>query len=355
MKERIENLYRSSLSHRFMQLASPAGVAVLDRVADAYEYLNADETELLKKNFSLAFPHLSGDELRTLVLKHRRATFQSEYERKQLDMMPAPQLRQFCMDQVEIEGEEHFREACESSDPVVLFTPHYGSFAVGTMRAALDIAPYKQFSLFYDSPEKNPTTKIYKGLVDRLDATTKVLYNDQTAILAGTRALRKGGVLGIMPDVYEYNLGLMYVPFFGRLTIAMGGTAFFAIKANARLLPGYCWRRRRGRFILRYYPPVELSRTGNLKEDIYHTTVRVFANMQEQFTEAPEHWVYWDRFAERIGNELKIKLPQANESWAEHFTQLRSAMATEQSPLGRFLRDFEAHLNQQNLSRKEAV
>src|SRR6201986_744397 len=113
-------------------------------------------------------------------------------------MMAGAQLRDFCARRVEVEGAEHLRAACESPGPVVLFTPHYGSFAIGTMRAAMDIAPYKQFSLFYDSPEKNPTTQIYKGMVERLGVGTQVLYNDRTAILAGTRALRKGGVLGIM-------------------------------------------------------------------------------------------------------------------------------------------------------------
>jgi KDO2-lipid IV(A) lauroyltransferase len=355
LKERIKKLYRSPLAHGLVQATSPLGTAALDRVADAYEYLDADETALLKRNFALAFPHLTDAELRELVIKHRRATFQSEYERKQLDMMPGAQLRDFCMKHIEIEGEQHLRAACEGAEPVVLFTPHYGSFAIGTMRAAMDIAPHKQFSLFYDSPEKNPTTHIYKGLVERLDVGTRVLYNDRTAILAGTRALRKGGVLGIMPDVYEYNPGLMYVPFFGGLTVAMGGTAFFALKANARLLPAYCWRRSRGRFLLRYDEPIELSRTGSLDEDIYHTTVRIFANMQAQLTAAPEHWVYWDRLSDRMGYELEVKLPRAGESWAEQFTKLRRALATEKSTLGRFLVSFEARLHQQNMAQDEGV
>ena len=355
MKERINKLYRSPLSHALMQAVAPVGEAALARVADAYEYLNADETERLKQNFSLAFPQLSDAELRTLVIKHRRATFQSEYERKQLDMMPGAQLRDFCAKRVEIEGAEHLRAACEGPEPVVLFTPHYGSFAVGTMRAAMDLAPHKQFSLFYDSPEKNPTTHIYKGMVERLDVGTKVLYNDRTAILAGTRALRKGGVLGIMPDVYEYNLGLMFVPFFGGLTVAMGGTAFFALKANARLLPAYCVRRGRGRFVARYDAPIELSRTGDLGADIYHTTVRIFANLEAQFTAAPEHWVYWDKFSARMGSEFEVKLPRGTESWGERFTTLRRALATEQSTLGRFLGGFEARLHQQNLSQDESL
>ena len=347
LKESIEKLYRLPLSHEFMRALSPAGSAVLSRVADAYEYLNAEETKELKQNFSLAFPERSDEELRHLVIKYRRSTFEGEYERRLLALMPGPELRDFCMKRVAIEGGEHLRAACEGSGAVVLFTPHYGSFAVGTMRAAMDIAPHKQFSVFYDSPEKNPTTHIYKGLIDRLEVGTKVLYNDRTAILAGARALKKGGVLGIMPDVYEYNLGLMYVPFFGGLTVTMGGTAFFALKANARLLPAYCWRRKHGQFVVRYDKPIELSRTGDLAEDIYHTTVRIFANMQAQFTAAPEHWVYWDRFSARMSYEMEVKLPRAGESWSGQFTRLRQALAMEQSPLGRFLRNLEAGLHEE--------
>jgi len=345
MKHRIQRLYRSRLTHGVMQATAPIGARVLARVADAYEYLNADETGELKRNFSLAFPHFSEREVRELILRYRRSSFESEYERKQLEMMPPAQLRDFCMKRVEIEGVEHFRAAVENPEPVVLFTPHYGSFSIGTMRAAMDIAPHKQFSIFYDSPEKNPTTYIYKGLVDRLDVGTKVLFNDRSALLAGARALKKGGVLGIMPDVYEYNLGLMYVPFFGGLTVAMGGTAFFALKAKARLLPAYCWRRRPGHFVVRYDKPIELSSTGNLAEDVYHTTARVFANLEAQFVAAPEHWIYWDRFANRMSYEFNAKLPCGNESWSEQFTNLRRAVATEQSTLGRFLSRFENNLH----------
>src|SRR3954468_21299457 len=126
MKQRIQKLYRSRLSHGVMQATAPAGSRVLAKVADAYEYLNTDETEDLKRNFSLAFPLFSEREVRELILKYRRSSFESEYERKQLNLMPAAQLRDFCMKRVEIEGLENFRAAVENPEPVVLFTPHYG-------------------------------------------------------------------------------------------------------------------------------------------------------------------------------------------------------------------------------------
>src|ERR1041385_9116997 len=117
MKHRIQRLYRSRLTHGVMQATAPIGARVLARVADAYEYLNADETGELKRNFSLAFPHFSEREVRELILKYRRSSFESEYERKQLNMMPAAQLRDFCMKRVEIQGIEHFHATIASPDP----------------------------------------------------------------------------------------------------------------------------------------------------------------------------------------------------------------------------------------------
>ncbi|HEX8068723.1 MAG TPA: hypothetical protein VF546_02150 [Pyrinomonadaceae bacterium] len=334
----------SPLAHRLMQLTAPLCTAAAHKLADAYGALNDAKNAQLRDNFALAFPHLGEPELAALVKRHRRSTFHSELERRQLDVMPRAHLRDYLQTRIEIEGGEHLRAACESPDPVVLFTPHYGSFAVGVMRTIMEVDRFRPISLFYESPETNPTTYMYKGLMERLGCNSHVLYNDRTAVLKGLRALKQGHVLGIMPDVFEYNMSLMYVPFFGRLTVAMGGTAFFALKAKARLIPGYCWRRGRGRFTLKYGAPIELSRTGDMDEDIFRTTARIFANIQEQLTAAPEHWVYWDTLCDRMGYGAEVELPRERGAWRAQFARLRGELATGGSNLGRYLRAFEAQL-----------
>ncbi len=338
-----------------MQSTSPLCTAAINKVAEIYEQLNESKAETLKCNFALAFPGLSQAEILDLMRKHRQSLFHSELERRQLNVMPPAHLRRFIQKHVEIEGSEHLREAREGPEPVILFTPHYGSFAVGVLRAIMDFENFKKVSLFYESPEKNPTTSIYKGLMERLGCDARVLYNDKTAVLKGLRVLKKGQVLGMMPDVFEYNLGLMYVPFFGRLTVAMGGTAFFALKANARLIPGYSWRRERQRFVLQYGAPIELSRTGDMAEDIYRTTVRIFANIQEQLTVAPEHWVYWDTFTERMSYGAEIEIPRASDAWLPQFGKLRHELATDTSHLGRFLSSLEARLRHVDEPSQEAA
>jgi|GEM_PF-5822247 len=347
MKEEIINaLVPTRLSHAALQASAPLVSPALDRLADAFRHLDTGTTGRLRKNFAFALPHLREAEVEALVRRHWRARFQSEFERVQLNGMPREQLRRYCLERVEIEGAEHLRAACESPDPLILFTPHFGSFAVACLRAILDVEQHKTISLFYDPPEVNPTTAVYRPLIERLGCNSKVLLNDRTAVLKGLRALKNGNALGIMPDVYSYNLGMMFVPFFGRLAVAMGGTAYFALKSNARLIPAYCRRSARGRFVLQYGAPIELSRTGDFGRDVFNTTARIFANIQETLTALPEHWIYWDTFFERFAFAPEVGLPREGESWAEGFGAYRSALAECKSSLARYLGTFEGRLRQ---------
>lgn len=345
MKERITKaVYPSRLAERLLRLTSPACAAGFDLLADAFMHLDEGATARLHYNFELAFPQLPEAERRDLIRRHWRARFQSELERIQLNGMPRLQLLEFCRTRVEVEGEENLRAACEGPRPVVFFTPHYGSFVVAVMRVIMDVERHKVLSLFYDPPEVNPTTTIYQGLFERLGSNARILFNDKTAVLKGLRALKNGNALGIMPDVYDFNMGMMYVPFFGRLAVAMGGTAFFALKANALLIPLYCWRRGRWRFTLKYGAPVELSRTGNLDEDIYLTTANIFRHMEEQLRAAPEHWIYWETLHERFSFGGNVALPHDTTSWEPQFKKLCAELAEEKSSLGRFLTTFQARL-----------
>jgi lauroyl/myristoyl acyltransferase len=336
--------YPSRLSYWAGRLAAPPASSVLKGLADIYRILDKETTARLRYNFSLAFPDRGKGEREELIRKHWRAKFRSDLVRRRLLTMPREELRRFCLTRVEVEGEQNFRLACESERPVVFFTPHYGDFAVACLRVTLDVGRHKTVSVFYDPPEVNPTTSIYQGLIERLGCDCKILFNDKMAALKGLRALKRGNVLCMMPDVYEYNPGLMYVPFFGRLAVAMGGTAFFALKSDALLIPVYCYGRGRSRFALKYGSPIETCRTGDFARDLYLTTAAIFASIQEQLTTLPEHWVYWSSLHERFGFAAGVELPRDTASWMARFSDLGRGLADENSSLAGFLTSFEERL-----------
>lgn len=333
-------LNASPLLRRLILRAPSACAWAFKLLADADYYLHSRADDQLRQNLALAFPGSSDSALRGVVRRHYRSGYQRAVGAIHISNTTPEQRRRYLETHVGLRGAERLRAACEAPEPLVLFTPHYGEYVVGCLRGVMEVTRFKRMSVFYDPPEKNPVTVTYRRLIESLGCDVSVLYNDKTAVLKGLRALRGGGALALMPDVYEINNGAMCVPFFGRLMVAMGGTAFFALKGDARLMPAFCYRRSASRFVLQFGEALEVSRTGDFSEDLYRTTVTIFRSIERQLRVLPEHWVYWNSVQDRFRLASGIELPRAPESWAACFASLRARFANERTSLREFLEAF---------------
>jgi KDO2-lipid IV(A) lauroyltransferase len=338
-------LHPSPLLRQLILRAPSACARVFKLLADADYYLHSNVNNQLKQNLALAFPDRSDSNLRGVIKRHYRSSYQRVVGTVHISNTSPEQLKRYLETQVELRGADQFRASCASSESLIIFTPHYGDYVIGCLRGMMEVTRFKRLSIFYDPPEKNPATLMYKRLIESLGCDTNVLYNDKSAVLKGLRALRNGGALAIMPDVYEVNRSLMCVPFFGRFMVAMGGTAFFALKGGARLVPAFCYRRSASRYVLQLNDPIEVSRTGNFQEDLYRTTVNIFKSIEQQLSVLPEHWVYWNSVQDRFRLASDIELPRNPGSWAVQFAALRERFANDQTELRHFLDSFGERLD----------
>jgi KDO2-lipid IV(A) lauroyltransferase len=337
-------LHTSPLLRQLILRAPAACAQAFKLLADVDYYVHANVNNQLKRNLALAFPGRSDSNLSRIIKRHYRSNYQRMVGTIHISSTSRDERIRYLETHVEIRGAEQFRAACESSDSLLFFTPHYGDYVIGCLRGILEVARFKRLSIFYDPPEKNPATVMYKRLIDSLGCDVNVLYNDKTAVLKGLRAMRNGGALAIMPDVYEINGNAMCVPFFDRLMVAMGGTAFFALKGNARLIPAFCYRRSASRFVLQLDASIEISRTGNFQEDLYRTTVNIFNSIEKQLRVLPEHWAYWNSVQDRFRLASDIELPREPRAWAGHFAALRERFANDLTEITQFLDSFTKKL-----------
>jgi KDO2-lipid IV(A) lauroyltransferase len=333
-------LHPSPLLRRMILRAPSACAWAFKLLADADYHLHSRANDQLRRNLALAFPDRSDSALRGVVKRHYRSGYQRVVGAIHISNTSPEERRRYLETHVELRGVEHYRAACESPDPLVFFTPHYGEYLIGCLRGVMELSRFKRVSIFYDPPEKNPVTSTYRRLIESLDCDVNVLYNDKSAVLKGLRALRGGNALALMPDVYEVNSGAMCVPFFGRLMVAMGGTAFFALKGKARLLPSYCYRRGASRFVLQVDEEIEVSGTGDFSEDLYRTTVNIFKSIERQLGDLPEHWVYWNSLRDRYRLAADIELPREPDSFPAQFAALRERFAGDRTWLADFLEAF---------------
>jgi lauroyl/myristoyl acyltransferase len=314
-------------------------VSAAHRLGDWLYRRGSDRREDLLRNIAAAFPDADAEAVAT---RFARSRYELMIEQLQLDYLEPSKLRAFCESSVTWRNAEPLDAALAGEKPVIAFTPHYNHFAIATLSMILRAHGKKSVSMFFNPPEKNPYARRMRRLIDVLGVESQPLYNDRAGLLKAFRALHKGGCIGIMPDVFEQEPGTIFVPFLGRFAYAMTGTAFLALKYDATVIPLYCHRAGRGRFEIRVDEPLELRRGADLEESLWLTTAAIFENMETHLGEAPEHWMYLDRYLRRVYPGITV--PSGAEEWSETLNTL-SRRFWSKSPLGELVRELPDRLS----------
>jgi KDO2-lipid IV(A) lauroyltransferase len=333
--------FMRTIAHATIRHAPALAMPLARRFADAAFRRQTPLHDETLAGLAAAFPEKDDRELQHILRAYAHQRYTYHCEQTQLDFMTPPQLAAYCRERVTIRGEDNLADALRRPEPILGFTPHYGNFAITTLHIAQRVSRERSVSMFFNPPEKNAYAPRMKRLIENLDVNAQPLYNDRSGLLKAFRALHKGGFVGIMPDVYDYEAGTIFVPFFGRLAFAMTGTAFLALKYDATVLPMYCHRIARGRFELVIDPPITLHRSGQMEEDIYWTTAAVFRNVEAHLRERPEQWMYWDTFLRRV--YPRVELPNGGPSWRSGVDALSQRFSSA-SPVGAFVRELAARV-----------
>lgn len=217
------------------------------------------------------------------------------------------ELRQFLQNKVTLSSPDYWQQVSNFDGPVIFVTPHYGPFTIGCLKAVFDMGENKTINAFYDSPEKNPTTAIYKDVLNALGENFNPIYNDKRGLVRAIKCLKNKEIVTMMPDVFDLSGQSISVPFFGHFTTAMAGTAFLALKTNALIMQGYCVPTKSGGVNCVLEQPFQYQQTTDFEQDVYQLTSRLFLSMEKQISEAPEHWIYLRQLRNRLG----LPLPQS--------------------------------------------
>jgi Kdo2-lipid IVA lauroyltransferase/acyltransferase len=311
-------------------------LADVERRPGTYEY------DQVRAALQAALPEMTERSRRRCCRDYWRARYRSWVEHRLLENLSGPGLRRYIAERVAVEGREHLDAALRSPGPVVAFTPHFGSFLVTTLRVALEALGHKQLFLFYDPPEMNHYSTTMRNLFDRLAVGAESVFNNRAGLLKVSKGLARGGVLGIMPDVYRREPTALFVPFLGRLQMFMAGTAYFALRYRAPLLPLYGRPIGGGRFSLVADPPLKPAGEGPTAAALFETTAAIAQNMEMHILRTPEQWVYWPRFG--IESARAVALPGTPEGWEAAMAGLRERLRVRASPLSAVLTRLETEL-----------
>jgi lauroyl/myristoyl acyltransferase len=264
-------------------LPAPVSDAVARAVGFGVAHIAADRRALVARHMRRAMgPGLTGRELRRTVDR----VFES-YARYWLDSFRLPNLSTADVAAgFSSEGyDPHILAGLAAGNGVILALPHLGGWEWAGRWIADQGHPITVVVEPLETPE---AFDWFMALRSSLGMTVVPL--GPGAASAVLRALRDNHVVCLLSD-RDIQGGGVPVEFFGETTTLPGGPATLALRTGAPILPtaAYFTGERDGHIGF-VRPPLEMTRTGRLRDDVATLTQALAHELEDLIRRAPEQW-----------------------------------------------------------------
>jgi KDO2-lipid IV(A) lauroyltransferase len=238
------------------------------------------------KNLELALPELDPVEREEIV----RGAYEN-LGRVVLSLARMPRLTPANIGQwIEYDGFEHYQRALEKGRGALFLTAHLGNWELSAFAHALFGNPMHVMVRPLDNPWLDRLVERYRRLagnqtIAKQDAGRRVL-----------RALRNNEAVGVLIDQNTTDKDCVFIDFFGRK--ASAGSAFvkLARHSGAVVIPGFAlWRPETGKYVLKFYPPLAWSDTGDPERDLVDNTQLCHSLVERVIREYPDQWLWIHR------------------------------------------------------------
>jgi Kdo2-lipid IVA lauroyltransferase/acyltransferase len=184
-------------------------------------------------------------------------------------------------------GDARFNAAMNRGRGMLLITAHLGAWELLPFYYSAIGYPFS----FIVRPLENP-------LIDRWVQGVRTRFGNQAldkklAGLSCLRILKKGGTLGILPDLNSLPQEGIFVPFFGKLGCTTLAVAAFALPTDATIFSVFApWNPVRKKYVLVAGPDLELVRTGDREHDLAINTARMASMFESVIRTYPDQWLW---------------------------------------------------------------
>jgi KDO2-lipid IV(A) lauroyltransferase len=185
---------------------------------------------------------------------------------------------------IRYEGFEHYKRAKACGKGVLFATAHLGNWELSAYAHALLAEPMTVVLRPLDNPIIDRIVEARRG------ASGNHLLSKRDFARSILQALRRNEAVGILVDQNSAPENAAFVTFFGKLASTNLTFAKLAARSGAAVIPGFAvWSDSERRFVLHFYPAVEIS--GDAAVD----TARVQAAVETAIREHPDQWLWIHR------------------------------------------------------------
>src|SRR5216683_298662 len=190
-------------------------------------------------------------------------------------------------DVVVLDGHENFLEGHRRGKGVLYLTGHIGAWELSSFAHALYGFPLHYMARRIDNARIDTLVNSYRCL----SGNRPIFKNESARVML--KVLKEARTIGILADQNTMPQEAAFVDFFGKQASTTTGIARVALHTDAAVVPGYAiWDEASGKYRLRFEPPVELIRTGDMERDVFENTQKFTKVIEEIIRKYPEQWVW---------------------------------------------------------------
>ncbi|PYT58023.1 MAG: lipid A biosynthesis acyltransferase [Acidobacteria bacterium] len=191
---------------------------------------------------------------------------------------------------VALDGHENFLEGQRRGKGVLYLTGHIGAWELSSFAHALYGFPLHYMARRIDNPRIDALVNSYRCL----PGNRPIFKNESARVML--KVLKDAGTIGILVDQNTMPGEAVFVDFFGKQASTTTGIARVALHTDAAVVPGYAvWDESLGKYRLRFEPPIELIRTGDMERDAVENTQRFTKVIEDIIRKYPDQWVWVHR------------------------------------------------------------
>jgi Kdo2-lipid IVA lauroyltransferase/acyltransferase len=277
---RAEYAIARTLTGALEFLPLPAARALSSGAARLLDVAVPKLRRVARTNLSFAFPELSVERRKEIVDGVFQSIARMLLAISRFPRLDASNIRTW----INYEGLSNYLDAKRGGRGVLVATAHFGNWELSAFAHALMTEPMHVMVRPLDNE-----------LIDHLVETRRALSGNtliekREAARLVIRALRANAAVGILIDQNTSPTEGVWIDFFGKRACASSAFVKLAHHSGAAVVPGFAlWDEKLGRYVLRFYPQVEM--TGDVQAD----TQSIHAIFEQVIREHPDQWLWIHR------------------------------------------------------------
>lgn len=187
---------------------------------------------------------------------------------------------------VSLENEEYFTKALNSGRGVILVSPHYGNWELGSSYISTNFTPLTMIG----KPTKN---KYFNSDIKKVrEAHNSKLLEKRGSAKSLLKALRQGETLALVTDQHVAKKSGVVVDFLGYSATQVDSSARLASKVNALIVPIFFIQDDFGKYRIKFSEAIDHNDFEQGEEKYQKITQKEADIMSKQILEYPDIW-FW--------------------------------------------------------------